>query len=130
GTVDLAYATLELAVGYTPTIGQRFTLINNDDTDAVAGIFNNQQEGSLIATDNMAFRISYVGGDGNDVVLTRVAAGFWSGGAGEKDMRWRTAANWAGGLVPSTGEPLFFPSNAAQRSTVNNFPAGTIFSSI
>lgn len=130
GTVDLAYATLELAVGYTPTIGQRFTLINNDDTDAVAGIFNNQPEGSLIATDNMAFRISYVGGDGNDVVLTRVAAGFWSGGAGEKDMRWRTAANWAGGLVPSTGEPLFFPSNAAQRSTVNNFPAGTIFSSI
>ena len=81
GVVDLGYSTLELTVGYTPIIGQQFTLINNDDTDAVVGTFNNQPEGSLIATDNNLFRISYVGGDGNDVVLTRMAAGFWSGGA-------------------------------------------------
>ncbi|MCR9292459.1 MAG: hypothetical protein NXI32_07060 [bacterium] len=130
GTLNIYNALLEIDLGYAPTIGQNFTLIDNDGTNAVNGRFNNLPEGALLARNNMAFRISYVGGDGNDVVITRVAAGFWNGGAGASDTRWRTGTNWDGGVAPRAGEPLFFPENAIQLQTTNNFPAGTRFESI
>jgi autotransporter-associated beta strand protein len=121
---------LSITLGYTPSIGQQFTLIDNDGTDAVVGTFNGYAEGSLIAANNVALRITYSGGTGNDVVLTRVPAGFWSGGAGAGNKGWRTAANWVDGVVPSAGYPLFFPAGPTQTSTVNNFAAGTSFESI
>jgi len=134
GTVNLGEgfeaSSLQVTLGYTPSVGQQFTLIDNDGTDAVVGTFRGYAEGRLFAVDNVALRISYVGGTGNDVVLTRVPAGFWSGGAGPADTRWRTAANWVDGVAPSPGYPLFFPAGPLQTSTINNFPAGTSFESI
>ncbi|MBM83138.1 MAG: hypothetical protein CMJ78_21460, partial [Planctomycetaceae bacterium] len=63
--------------GFTPTAGNTITIIDNDDTDAVSGRFKDLQEGDRIALflgANLDATISYAGGDGNDVVLTVVAA--------------------------------------------------------
>jgi trimeric autotransporter adhesin len=46
--------------------GQQFTIIDNDGTDPVSGTFTGLPEGGRTGT----FKISYKGGDGNDVVLT------------------------------------------------------------
>ncbi len=73
GAVDLGNADLDLTVGFTPSIGQSFTLIANDSNDPVIGTFNGLVEGSTIAVGADRFVISYTGGDGNDVVLTSVA---------------------------------------------------------
>ncbi len=71
GTLDLGSAplTLSLATGYTPQAGDSITLISNDGSDAVTGIFAGKAEGSVVMVGGYQFTISYHGGDGNDVVL-------------------------------------------------------------
>ena len=53
--------------------GDQFTIVANDGTDAVVGTFASLPEGGVITTflgSSLDATISYVGGDGNDVVLT------------------------------------------------------------
>ena len=72
GTVALNNAPLRLnlATGYTPMVGEIITLIANDSTDAVFGTFAGLPEGTVVHVGAYQFTISYVGGTGNDVVLT------------------------------------------------------------
>ncbi len=72
GAVGLGNATLSLNLGFTPVTSDPFTIINNDGTDAVTGTFNELAEGAIFTADGQTFTISYLGGDGNDVVLTSV----------------------------------------------------------
>ena len=72
GTVTLANATLSLQVGFNPAAGDQFTIISNDGADAVSGTFVALPEGGLLVAGGQVFSISYVGGDGNDVVLAAV----------------------------------------------------------
>ncbi|MEO5623291.1 MAG: Ig-like domain-containing protein, partial [Dokdonella sp.] len=56
---------------FIPAQGQQFVLINNDGADPVNGTFNGLPEGSVITLNSVyQFVLSYVGGSGNDVVLT------------------------------------------------------------
>jgi len=73
GTVTLGNATLNTILynGYVPAnIGDSYTIINNDGVDAVTGTFNGIAEGGSVNVGAYRFDVSYVGGDGNDVVLT------------------------------------------------------------
>ncbi|MDB5386267.1 MAG: hypothetical protein JWM11_1913 [Planctomycetaceae bacterium] len=72
GGIDLTGANLVLSGGYVPAINESFVIINNDGGDAVTGKFNGLNEGASITLNGRVLRISYVGGDGNDVVLTAV----------------------------------------------------------
>ena len=58
-------------MGFTPTIGDAFTIIANDDIDAVSGTFSGLAQGATVIISGGTFTISYTGGTGNDVVLTR-----------------------------------------------------------
>src|SRR5205814_7819932 len=84
-TVDITGSNLRVTVGGTLTIGDHYTIINNDSNDAVTGTFNGLAEGGRFNSGGNAFTISYVGGTGNDVVLTSVTAvpepSTWIGGA-------------------------------------------------
>jgi hypothetical protein len=72
GTVNLTGAALTVNTGFAAAVGNQFTIINNDGTDAVTGTFNGLAEGATVtAAGGQTFTMSYVGGDGNDVVLTR-----------------------------------------------------------
>ncbi len=77
GTVDLGTSTT-LAVSmfnaYKPTVGDSYTIINNDGSDAVAGHFVGLSQGSTFTAGGYLFKISYTGGDGNDVVITAQAS--------------------------------------------------------
>ncbi len=75
GTVTLNNARLAPIPwnGFRPAIGDQFTILRNDGADAINGTFLNAPEGAVFGgTLNTAFRITYLGGDGNDVVITRV----------------------------------------------------------
>jgi hypothetical protein len=72
GTVTLNGAPLGTFPFGNPAIGQSFTIIKNDGTDPVIGTFAGLPEGAILKAAHR-FRVSYVGGDGNDVVLTTLA---------------------------------------------------------
>jgi cytoskeletal protein CcmA (bactofilin family) len=72
GTVTLTGARLLLGGGGLLP-GQSVIIIQNDGTDPVAGTFSGLPEGAAVNGSQIAY-VSYVGGDGNDVVLTSPAA--------------------------------------------------------
>jgi len=76
GTVDVTGATLNVSHlgGFLAAASDAFTLISNDAADAVTGTFTGLAEGATFVVDGVTFAISYVGGDGNDVVITAAAA--------------------------------------------------------
>lgn len=80
GNVTLNNPNLGLSLGFAPTVGNTFTIINNTGPNPVSGTFNGLSEGQTFNLPNtgsgggtFTFQISYVGGTGNDVVLTNTA---------------------------------------------------------
>lgn len=61
--------------GYSITAGEKYTIIDNRSATAVSGTFAGLPEGTQLTVKNVTFSISYVGGDGNDVVLTALTTG-------------------------------------------------------
>jgi autotransporter-associated beta strand protein len=73
GAVNLNNATLNVTLASTatfPTNNQVFRIIDNQGSGAIAGTFAGLAEGATLVTSSGAFRVSYVGGTGNDVTLT------------------------------------------------------------
>lgn len=77
GTVSLGANVTTLTVtklsGYNAKVDDKFTIIDNDGSDAVSSTFKGLAEGATFTSDGVTYKISYVGGDGNDVVLTVTA---------------------------------------------------------
>jgi fibronectin-binding autotransporter adhesin len=67
GSVDVTGATLSPVLGYTPALNDSYTLIDNDNTDAITGTFTGLAEGARTGS----LEASYAGGTGNDFTLTR-----------------------------------------------------------
>ncbi|SFJ26696.1 FG-GAP-like repeat-containing protein [Planctomicrobium piriforme] len=83
--VSLGNSRLVVSSGYTPAAGQEFVIVKNNSFTAVAGVLNDANgnplaEGGIVAANYAGtgrnLRISYTGGDGNDVVL--VLDGPWA----------------------------------------------------
>jgi autotransporter-associated beta strand protein len=72
GTVDLKSNTLKLALpeGFSPTLGQAFTILDNDAAEPIKGTFAGLPEGATFTSRGVTFGVSYTGGSGNDVTLT------------------------------------------------------------
>ncbi|MEQ1828041.1 MAG: FG-GAP-like repeat-containing protein, partial [Pirellula sp.] len=68
---NLANMTLSANVvnNYVPVPGDSFVIVRNDSTGAVVGTFNGLSEGSSLVVNGVNCRITYVGGNGNDVVV-------------------------------------------------------------
>ena len=74
GTVNLTGLTLNGSLGFAPAVGTSFTIINNDGTDAVIGTFTGLPQDAEFDIGGGLFQISYIGGTGNDMVLTLLSA--------------------------------------------------------
>jgi autotransporter-associated beta strand protein len=64
-------ATLSIQLGFLPA-GQSFAILDNGGSAPITGTFNGLPEGTIVRSGDAAFRITYQGGDGNDVVLTHL----------------------------------------------------------
>ena len=73
---------LNLAVvpGFIPLPGSIFKLINNRGGAGVGGTFKNLAEGATLTSNGALFVVSYVGGTGNDVILTTINDAFLANG--------------------------------------------------
>ena len=133
GALNLAGASLLITNGFTPAAGDVLTIIDNDGADAVIGTFAGLPEGSTFTNNGIVFRVSYAGGDGNDVTLTRAFVGtgvtrIWDGGGA--NALWSNRTNWVGDIAPVEGDSLRFPNAGARKINTNDYPAFSAFNVI
>ena len=104
-----AGATLDVVLydGWSITQGDTFTIIDNLSSTAVTGTFEGIAEGTQIVVDGITFSVSYVGGDGNDVVLTALNTGTDPG-------------------TPNTGVQRFIASNPIVLAVLGLVSAGLL----
>jgi hypothetical protein len=128
GTVSLRGRLFPVLRGFPvtpPATGQEEVIIANDGSDPVTGIFDDLPEGALISANGLTMRISYRGGDGNDVTLTNVAYGkSWTG---QCSNNWSDACNWLPQSAPLPGDVLdfgTFPVSGPPPS--NDLPSGFV----
>ena len=72
GSVYLNGVSLKASLGFASSTNDQFTIINNDGADAVLGNFNGLPPNGKLYVGSQLFQITYAGGSGNDVVLTRL----------------------------------------------------------
>ena len=72
-----AILNVSLYTGYSINKGDKFTIINNlqPSSQLVMGTFSGMPEGTQFTVGGITFSISYIGGNGNDVVLTALSTG-------------------------------------------------------
>src|SRR5437867_2252567 len=69
GDVSLSNGSLLPSAGFNPQAGQVYTIVEKTSPGPITYAFLGA-EGTITTLNGMPFRISYVGGDGNDVTLT------------------------------------------------------------
>jgi fibronectin-binding autotransporter adhesin len=74
GQIILSGAALTGSTGFVPSPGATFVVIDNSGTQPIGGTFNGLAHGATVTLGSQAYSIDYNGGDGNDVVLTALAA--------------------------------------------------------
>lgn len=134
-------ARLRVDVGYSAQMGDAFTIIDNRGTNAVEGNFSDFPpaegevlEGSFLCDTGHTFQVTYAGGDGNDVVLTKVPVSIWREHASYPWNPTRVfshAPNWRSDVAPAASDHLIInKSDTAVVGIENDLPAGTLFRSI
>lgn len=74
GNVSLGGSNLVVSFAFTSATGDAFTIINKTSGGAVTGTFAGLAEGATFTSNGRTYQITYVGGDGNDVVVTDISA--------------------------------------------------------
>jgi autotransporter-associated beta strand protein len=72
GSVNLTGMSLSGTLGFASATNDQFTIINNDGIEAIIGTFSGLPQGKKLYIGQELFQISYNGGSGNDVVLSRI----------------------------------------------------------
>lgn len=83
--------------GFVPAVGNTFIIIDNQSANPVTGQFDGIAEGGTYVSQGVTYRVSYQGGDGNDVTLTVIAV----------DQAVAAAASVPAPGVPNTGFAAF-----------------------
>jgi autotransporter-associated beta strand protein len=108
GTATITDSNLSASrlTSFVPAVGTEFVIVDNDLADAIVGTFSGLVESASTTIGGIEFSISYIGGDGNDVVLTVVAPT-----SVYVDDSWTGTAT---GTTPATSNPagLIFGYNA------------------
>jgi autotransporter-associated beta strand protein len=123
GTVSLGGARLTPLVEFDPAVGEQFTIIANDGTDPVTGTFAGLPQGAELDGGAVDLRVDYAGGDGNDVVLTRLSPTATTLSASAAAVALGTPISLIAGVA---AEP---PGTGAPTGTVTFLDGGTVLGS-
>jgi hypothetical protein len=74
GTVSLSNPSFALVLNTLGALSNQYVLIANDGNDPVIGTFLGVPEGTVITSGMVSLRLTYQGGNGNDVALVQTAA--------------------------------------------------------
>ncbi|MEI7580017.1 MAG: PKD domain-containing protein [bacterium] len=67
--LTLTNAVLEISPTATPSSSTTYMIVVNTSANPITGTFNGLAEGATFIVDSVQYRISYVGGSGNDITL-------------------------------------------------------------
>jgi hypothetical protein len=125
GSVTLNNPTLDVQLpNGLPPAGTSFVIIDNDGVDPVVGTFSGLAQGATFNIAGVQFQISYIGGTGNDVVLTVVSSPkAWTGAVNDL---WSVGGNWNDGVPPVNGDALVFPVGALNNPVTNDIAGLTL----
>jgi autotransporter-associated beta strand protein len=112
GIVALQNARLAPSVEFSPAVGEQFTIVANDGTEPVIGAFAGLPQGAELDGDEVDLRVDYAGGDGNDVVLTRLSP--------------TSTALSASAAAVAPGTPLTLVAAVGAEPPGSGSPAGTV----
>ncbi len=130
GGVKLTSDTrLQINGGYGPAVGEAFLLVDNLGAEPVMGEFQGLPEGAVFTPNGSPCRISYRGGDGNDITITGVRETHVWTGTGPAKL-WSVAANWLSNAPPNTGDGMLFPTFVTALTPTNDLPAFTRFDAL
>ena len=127
GAVSLGGASLDLSLvnGFTPSVGQSFTIVDNETGNAVSGTFEGLPQDGVFEIAGTPWRISYSGGSNNrSVTLTAVGPPILSAVVGT------TAEAVQGGAAVAllSGAPMVSDTEASDLTgatvQITNFQAG------
>lgn len=119
GNVRLDSALLDVVFSGSFPVGRQVILIDNRGSSPVDGRFIGLSEGAYLTAGGANFRISYAGGDGNDVVLTRTA------GRSDRDGYWMVSS---AGAVYAFGDATHYgnaPVGARPAVDIEPSPTGS-----
>ncbi len=68
-----ARLVIEREPTFVPAVNQTFVILTNASAAPVTGTFDGLPQNGTTTLDGMVYRISYTGGNGNDITLTRLA---------------------------------------------------------
>jgi autotransporter-associated beta strand protein len=134
GPVSLGGAKLSVSLGFTPHLGQVFTVISQGAGRLVSGTFASLKQGAEFSAGGKLLQISYVGGPGHDVTLTVVPV---PDGAGQLTASTRSIPHGAThqtivftyttgtGGINGGAVTLVVPSGWSAPSTTTNAPGFT-----
>ncbi len=128
---DLSGASLSVTPAYSAQIGETFVIITNTGTAPFTTTFPALPEGSLIlnSSPNNVLRLSYVGGDGNDVVLTAVQTNSFEDDTWADGSRTNTPSNPTNSLwFVDRSDPLGLSilSASSGTMTLSNYSQSTV----
>jgi len=117
GDISLSNSNLIVSLGFTPTPGQTFTIVQT--TGAGNNVFGKFAQDNEIVANGQIFSITY---ESQRVFLTSQGALptslTWDGGGTTNN--WSDAANWNPNFVPRDGMDLIFPAGAARKTNTND----------
>jgi len=118
---------LEVHLDYQPALGQVFRIVDNAGVEP-SGEFYNLPEGAILFANGYALRVSYKGGDGNDITLTvvrQIAANL------ELTLAGQPSPVAAGDLLIYTASVTNLGPDDSEGARVSmGTPAGTTFVSV
>ncbi len=113
GAVDLTGATINISVGsFSANADTAIVIIDNDGSDAVKGTFAGANEGDTISVGGGGFKITYKGGDGNDVALIVQGSGGGGGPGGANLPPVVASGPTATPAAAGTGQSIAFSVSA------------------
>ncbi len=105
GTVNLGGATLLVSsfAGFVPTAGNSYIIVRNDLADPITGTFNGLAEGATFSSNflgsGLTARITYQGGDGNDVAIVVDGSTTFGGTGAAESFQLRQIINGGADLI-------------------------------